>query len=183
MVRLSSSADRGSFGKKKYLEKREQLGKDTDQATLDMLEYLDRHQATKKLQEQDLEWQKDNLEYDLRTSEVIIQKAKASKAYAQNIYAALCNNDFQKNDTWPILADIRWACSWRYAGGIVADIREEGDYIDWYCSGIRDVSHNEDQNKSWDLAGYVSESVVTDEVREDLKQLGWVVIDNDNTNI
>jgi hypothetical protein len=42
-----------------------------------------------------------NLEYDLVTTDWILAKARASEAYAQNLYAAMCNNDFQRNDVWP----------------------------------------------------------------------------------
>ena len=60
------------------------------------------------------------------------------------------------------------------AGGIVADMREQGDYIDWYCSGI---GNSED---GYGLAGnkpeqgaYVPEGVVTEEIELDLNRLGW----------
>jgi len=91
---------------------------------------------------------------------------------------------------WPILSDKRWGCSWRYAGGIVADIRQEGDYIDWYCSGIRnnedltDEEYNqlsrEAQEKYLETKASVAESVVTDEIRKDLLSIGWLVVDSDN---
>jgi hypothetical protein len=82
----------------------------------------------------------------------------------------MCNNRFQQNDVLPILKDQYWSCSWRYAGGIIADMRQEGDYIDYYCSGIRDSYEG----------GYVSETVITDEIREDLFKLGWLCFsDND----
>jgi len=83
----------------------------------------------------------------------------------------MCNRDFQKLDTWPILKNERWSCSWRHAGGIIADMQEKGDYIDWYCSGITSPEVDPD--------GYVAESVVTDEIREDLKKLGWSVFDEE----
>lgn len=132
------------------------------------------------------EWKIDNLEYDLRTNSTIIDKCKDT-IYAQHIYAALCNNEFQKNDVMPILKDIRWSCSWRHAGGIVADIRQEGDYMDWYCSGINrkpdDVTEQDFNNMSLEQQKYhleskafVAESDVTDEVRADLFNLGWLVI-------
>jgi hypothetical protein len=54
-------------------------------------------------------------------------------------------------------------------------MRQEGDYIDWYCSGIRDVSHDEEVNKHWDGRGYVPEGKITAEIREDLQNLGWAV--------
>lgn len=113
------------------------------------------------------------MEYDLRTTDWIVEKVKNSISYAQNLYAAMCNNDFQRLDIMPILSDKKWSCSWRYAGGIVAHMREEGDYIDWYCTGIRGV--NSPGN------GSVGESIVTDEIREDLHRLGWIVLDNTDT--
>jgi hypothetical protein len=102
----------------------------------------------------------------------------------------MCNNDFTKNDVWPILTEKRWGCSWRYAGGIIADMRQEGDYIDWYCSGIRntkELSDEEFRNLTKEQQegyiqgkAYVPESCVTDEIREDLLKLGWIVIDDPN---
>jgi hypothetical protein len=72
-----------------------------------------------------------------------------------------------KLETIPILMEQTWSCSWRYAGGIIADMRQQGDYIDWYCSGIRIENDGSD---------FVSECVVTDEIRQDLLKLGWKVI-------
>ena len=117
-----------------------------------------------------------NMEYDLLTTDWILEKARASETYSQNLYAAMCNNDFQKLDVLPILKDQSWSCSWRYAGGIIADMRQEGDYISWYCSGISGGWNDDDEGTK----GYVAESVVTDEIKEDLKKLGWVVLDNDD---
>jgi hypothetical protein len=134
--------------------------------------YID-FEADKLALENDPEWQKNNLEYDLRSSELIVEKCK-NRAYAQNIYAALCNNEFQRNDVMPILKDEVWTCSWRYAGGIVADLVEEGDYMDWYCTGIR-----HDDGELTDL--YVGEGEVTDEVKEDLFKLGWLVVNREDT--
>jgi hypothetical protein len=117
------------------------------------------------------EWKENNLEYDLRSTDWILEKARASESYSQNLYAAMCNNTFKNKN------EKKWFCSWRYAGGIVADMRQEGDYIDWYCSGIRDVSYDEEENKSWDGRSFVSESTVTEEIEEDLRKLGWEVIE------
>jgi hypothetical protein len=127
------------------------------------------------------------MEYDLRTSELIVEKC-SDTVYAQNLYAALCNNDFIKNDVWPILSGKRWSCSWRYAGGILADICQEGDYIDWYCSGIRNATDldddsfrelsKEEQINYLEQKAYVGEGFVTDEIKKDLMSLGWLVADS-----
>lgn len=108
-----------------------------------------------------------NIEHDLIKSDYITNKCSNSIFYSQNLYAALCNNLFYKNGE-------EWSCTWRYAGGIVADIRNVGEsYIDFYCSGIggfRDslsVPALDDE--------YVGESFVTDEIRSDLLQLGWTI--------
>jgi hypothetical protein len=77
-----------------------------------------------------------NLEQDMRDAKWFVDKVRATESYAQNVYAALCNNAFQKLEVLPVLRDEIWSCSWLYAGGIVALLRSEGDYMDWYCSGI-----------------------------------------------
>jgi len=106
--------------------------------------------------------QKNNLEFDLRTTDWIVEKAQANKVYAQNLYAAMCNRAFIKNDVIPLLKEESWACTWRYAAGIVANMCEKGDYLDWYTSTGNDES-------------YVNEGYVTDEIKEDLFKLGWLV--------
>lgn len=129
----------------------------------------------RQAQEQDPAWRENNLEWDLRNQSWILDKARASDHYAQNLYAALCNNDFQHQAVMPILRDQRWGCSWRHAGGIVADMREQGDYMDWYCSGMGDGLGNGDADG---VKGYVGEGTVTDEIRQDLLRLGWRVVDD-----
>ncbi len=176
MTKISSSPDRHTFQKEGYIKRCEEQGK------LPNPDYVEMYKSWREQDAANLEdpnWQKDNMEYDLRSTNWICDKVKASESYAQNLYAAMCNNDFQKLDVMPILKDQRWSCSWRHAGGIIADMREEGDYIDWYCSGIG----NDDTGYGLDHTNgnnYVPESVVTDEVREDLKRLGWVVVDQNN---
>ena len=122
-----------------------------------------------------------NLEQDMKDAKWFVDKVRASDAYSQNLYAALCNNAFQKLEVVPILRDEAWSCTWRYAGGIVADIRGEGDYMDWYCSGIggdpTEIDYAAALAQGFDLAKYVSESVITDEIRQDLKLLGWIVVE------
>ena len=108
---------------------------------------------------------KHDLETDLKKAEWLVNKVCISDVYAQNLYAALCNNDFVKNDVWEVLKENTWSCSWRTAGRLVAEIRNDGDYLDWYCSGI-------DPNN----ANFVGESIVTVEIKQDLLRLGWTVV-------
>ena len=110
-----------------------------------------------------------NLEEDIRACDWMLKKVQDRETYAQNLYAAMCNNVFQRNEVWPRLRDEYWSCSWRSAGGIVAELRGQGDYIDWYCSGIIGVGEADS------FQGYVSESTVTDEIRQDLFAIGWTV--------
>ena len=106
---------------------------------------------------------KADLEYDLFKTDWIVSKCKNPK-YAQNLYAALCNNRFFKNDE-------EWTCSWRHSGGIVAELRnifiddltKQQDYIDWYCSGMADID------------GYLPEGEVSSEITNDLLNLGWSI--------
>jgi hypothetical protein len=181
---MNRSPDRYTFQLKAYIERCKEDGKEPREDYMDI--YLEDARLALK-NEANEEWRRYNLEYDLRSSAWICDKARAREEYAQNIYAALCNNEFVKNDVWPLLQDQRWSCSWRYAGGIVADMREEGDYIDWYCSGIKggvreedfkDMTAEEIERYHWMNKHFVSESHVTDEVREDLLKLGWIVVDN-----
>ena len=126
----------------------------------------------------------DDMEYDLLNTDWILEKVRVSDVYAQNLYAAMCNRYFIKHAVIPILKDQRWSCSWRHAGGIIADMRKQGDYIDWYCSGIKNAPPTKEEFQALSLEqqeqelkynAWVSESVVTDEVRDDLLRLGWVV--------
>lgn len=114
----------------------------------------------------------DGMEYDLRTSEKIIKKCKESKLYSQNLYAALCNNHFIKDGK-------EWDCSWRHAGGIIANLREEGDYTDWYCSGIGagDEYEYEDEEfgKRIIKEGFANEGIITEEIKKDIGELGWEI--------
>lgn len=171
MSKLSTSPDRGSFQRNGYIDRKKEAGEEPSE---DYLELFKTFEQRKKEQEADPEWQKDNLEWDLRTTDWILEKVRNSDVYAQNLYAAICNNDFQKRDVMPILKDEFWSASWRSAGGIIADMRGEGDYIDWYCSGIREQGMPDN--------GYVTESTVTEEIENDLHKLGWNVIQYGETD-
>ena len=184
-VKIASSPERHTFQLEGAKERAAEYGKEGPEFYLEFWK-------TAKEQDQanlvDPEWQKDNMEYDLRSTQWIIDKVKSDDVYAQHLYAAMCNNEFTKNDIIPILTEKRWGCSWRYAGGIIADMQEKGDYIKWYCSGINndDIPDQEFkeltvEQQEWILQSraYVSESVVTDEIREDLLKLGWIVIEDE----
>ena len=119
------------------------------------------------LRENNPDWIRDNMEYDLRTSDWMIEKVRNSDTYAQHLYAAMCNNDFVKNEVINILQDKRWSCSWRYAGGIIAHMKGSGDYIDWYSSGAASPE-----------TGFITEGEITDEIRADLLKLGWIARTN-----
>ncbi len=101
-----------------------------------------------------------NLERDLQRSDKILEKVQNYK-YAQSLYAALCNTSWIPKDVMELLKNEGYSCSWRYAGGIVSRLRNCGDYMDFYCSGIDDNS--------------VPEGIVQDEILEDLNELGWVL--------
>jgi hypothetical protein len=126
-------------------------------------------------------WAEYNLEYDLRTTDWILDKVRASDNYAQNLYAAMCNNDFQRLEVYPILVNQVWSCSWRHAGGIIADMQERGDYIDWYCSGISSQEDGyglDDHVPEVEADGrtYVPEGEITEEIEDDLQRLGWRIV-------
>ncbi len=173
---MNSSPERNTFQKEKYVKQCEEQGKEPSRSYIAMYK---QHTIDKLAREADTEWQKNNLEYDLRSTKWICDKAKANEFYAQNLYAAMCNRHWQRNEVWPLLKGETYSCSWRYAGGIVADMVESGDYIDWYCSGIRGGANlTDDILKQIDpTANFVSEGTVTDEIQDDLFQLGWIPVD------
>ena len=49
---------------------------------------------------------------------------------AVDLYCALSNVQWEHED------GTRWSISFRGAGGLIAEIRETGDYMSWYCSGL-----------------------------------------------
>jgi len=186
VTKISSSPQRNTFQKEKYIERCQKEGKEPSQDYLEMFLEEDKRRMTKFDDEKS---RVNNLEYDLLTTDWILEKVRNDEAYAQNLYASMCNTDFVKNDVWPLLKGEKWGCSWRYAGGIIADMREEGDYIDWYCSGIRgDIAESFDPTpeqieRMKITERFVGEGHVTDEIRSDLLKLGWVVIDDDSIDV
>ena len=174
MTKISKSPDRHTFQKEGYVRRQVEKGEPVNEDYIDMFaKIIEDHD--KKFD--DPKSRENNMEYDLLTNDWILDKVRSNKAYAQNLYAAMCNNDFMKREMWPILKDQRWSCSWRYAGGIIADMRQEGDYIDWYCSGIRGGNFPDAIDVPYEQKKFVPEGTVTDEIREDFFKLGWIPVD------
>jgi hypothetical protein len=173
MSKISTSSERHTFQENNYLKDCEAKGKEPRE------DYLNLFKTYRQQDEENMsnpEWQKNNLEYDLRSTDWILEKARSRDDYAQNVYAAMCNMRWQRLDVFPILKEEYWSCSWRSAGGIVADMLQKGDYIDWYCSGMGGlVDYDpEEGDKLMSEKKYVPEGTVTNEIREDFKKLGWI---------
>jgi hypothetical protein len=150
----ATSPDRYGFMIENY---KKRLEKDPD--NIEIKNTLDFYERCRVLDS--LENPKENdLSHDLRKCEWIIDKCKSSRQYSQNLYAALCNNSFFKNGN-------EWFCSWRVSAGIVSNLREEGDYVDWYCSGIP-----AEWNSSIE-GGLAGEGAIAEEIRIDLASIGW----------
>ena len=171
MSKVSRSPDRGTFQRNKYLERCAEAGKEPSQAYLSWFE---------NIRAEDIQWemQEDHymdMQYDLRSNKHLCDKVRASDTYAQNLYAAMCNIRWQKREVLPILKDEYWSCTWRSAGGIVADMRGSGDYIDWYCSGIYNAGDDgEAHDPHYEQMKFVPEGTVTEEISNDLYDIGWV---------
>lgn len=95
-----------------------------------------------------------NLENDILSS-LLLQKKAKDRDYAIRLYCTLCNLIWVKDGE-------EWSGTWRYNGGLVAELRDQGeDYLDFYCSGLHDFYHE------------ISENCVDPEVEKDLGKLGW----------
>jgi hypothetical protein len=175
MSKISKSPDRHTFQAESSKKKLEE--NPDDENAQSMLDFYQSWRDEADARELDPKWQQNNMEYDMRVCDWMLAKVRATDTYAQNLYAAICNNDFIKLDVVPILRQDPdkdyWSASWRSAGGIVANMRQEGDYIDWYCSGIGDGLGNGDADRT---KGYVPEGQITDEIRNDLQRLGWAIV-------
>lgn len=88
-----------------------------------------------------------DFEADLR--ETLGAKICSSDSKAREVYSALCNVRWEHEN------GSRFSCSWRSAGGIIAETRHRGDYMDWYCSG--------------------REGTITSEISDALASKGWRV--------
>ncbi len=180
-VKISKSPERHSFQKEGYVKRQAEKGEPVNEDYLDWFEKVLEEHNTKF---DNPESRKNNMEYDLLTTDWILEKVRTRESYAQNLYAAMCNMRFVRKELFPYLRqdpdrDL-WSASWRYSGGIIADMRQEGDYIDWYCSGMGGLNQEFDAketNEEWqNRTGYVPEGVVTEEIEADLFKLGWIPI-------
>jgi len=183
MSKISKSPERHTFQKEGYVRRQSEKGEPVNE---DYLDYFQKIIEESDHKFDDPKSRVRNMEYDLLTTDWILEKVRADDAYAQNMYAAMCNNGFIKLEVIPVLLQEEWSCSWRYAGGIIADMQQKGDYIDWYCSGIRDIGvyapaeenevFTEEQLARKSVVDrYVPEGQITDEIRTDLQRLGWAI--------
>lgn len=181
MSKISKSPQRHTFQKTGYLERCMKNNEEPNQDYLDMFQRI-LEEDNKKFD--DPNSRKNSMEYDLLTTDWILEKVRNSESYAQNLYAAMCNMRFVRKELFPYLRQDpdKDLCSysWRYSGGIIADMRQEGDYIDWYCSGIggqvADYESDETSEAWQKRTGYVPEGVVTEEIEADLLKLGWIPV-------
>lgn len=108
------------------------------------------------------------LDSDMAGDAIVIEYLQ-DRNIAKLFYGALCNMRWKKRPNIPeadlIIEKLRgfdsgvWSCSWRYAAGIIADIRNaeynaKEDYMDFYCSG--------------------NEGEIPGLVRECFERMGWV---------
>lgn len=180
-VKISKSPERHTFQKEGYIERCKEKEETPNEDYLEFFKTVI-DQDSRKFD--DPESRKNNMEYDLLTTDWILEKVRSSESYAQNLYAAMCNMRYVRKELFPYLRqdpdrDL-WSASWRYAGGIIADMRQEGDYIDWYCSGMGGLNcefDGDETNEQWQArTKYVPESVVTEEIEKDLLKLGWIPV-------
>jgi len=93
--------------------------------------------------------QKTEKSFEEKLKEHLTEKLQEDDEFAKHLYASLCNTNWfnkKSNDVY--------SCSWRYAGGIVAELRNKGeDYLNFYCSG-GEGGYFKDVHKELNKIGY-----------------------------
>lgn len=107
-----------------------------------------------------------NLERDIRRTWWMVERIRKDEVYAQNLYAACCNNVYGPIDVWAILKNVTWSCGWRYASNMIGEICDR-HFCDFYCSGVELYN-----------PAYVPESTVVPTIRKDLEIIGWQLVDS-----
>lgn len=103
-----------------------------------------------------------NLEKALKKDEEFLALLK-DEGFACAAYESFCNTAYINEHRE------RFSCSWRYAGGMIASLRDEGeDYIDYYLGDFieREAFNRVEQHK--------------DKVQEVYNRLGWRLLTSDD---
>lgn len=79
--------------------------------------------------------------------EIFGERIKQDSIFCKDIYSALTNLEWVQSD------GTVYGATFRYVGGLIADIREEGNYMDWYCCK--------------------GEGFASDEIQEAMSMKGW----------
>jgi hypothetical protein len=126
---------------------------------------------------------------DIYRDDEVLNKIRTREDYAQNLYAAWCNMQWCPKELWPTLRqdpdkDL-WSASWRGAGGIIAQFRKQGDYMDWYCSGMGGLATYDEKEGDEFMAKmkFVPEGTITEEIAIDLDRLGWFPVPYNDDDI
>lgn len=101
-----------------------------------------------------------------------ISKA-ADYNYCQRLYAALCNTVVVRENPSDIIAEHYVTHSWRDAAKVAAEFRsrvESVGYVDFYIAGL-----SVDELNAFNESCTIVEGIITDDIRVDLKSLGWMV--------
>lgn len=86
-------------------------------------------------------------EFEQSLASAFGEKMKQDAEFCKDIWSSLANVIWKNKD------GEEYSCSFRYAGGLIAEIIGKGDYMDWYCSGPY--------------------ATVSEEIEEGMKKFGW----------